>query len=188
MSSTVLVMIQKGPKIWTPLVWKRILVRKSLDEICHYLELEIPVSERSKIHKHDRLSVLFENPYIKDSVPNIPHSYGKRLVTTVLVDELSDTTDTASKFITVVGRSPARDIIDSTWSGRESGTLFNVIKRIAGKFDDIPVAQFPDDGIDHTENITSFSFENESPWTKMMNEASNQGYIFTSSEIGGLYL
>ncbi|MDR1585946.1 MAG: hypothetical protein LBS57_00670 [Treponema sp.] len=175
MSSSVIVQIQKNP-----LIWKRLTLRKSLDEICHYLELELPASERGKIHKHDRIEVRYANPYIRDSG-------GKRLVTTVLVDELTDSTEASAHSITLIGRSPARDIIDSTWSGRASGTLFNVAKTIAGKFN-IPVNQFPDDKVDHTKNVSSFSWENESPWTKLLNEASNQGYLFTASEAGGLYL
>lgn len=39
--------------VWSPskkeyvnVSWKRVMVRKSLDEICHYAEVEIPASER----------------------------------------------------------------------------------------------------------------------------------------------
>ncbi|MDR2663017.1 MAG: hypothetical protein LBC31_08480 [Treponema sp.] len=138
------------------------------------------MSQRPAVHKHDRLEVLYANPYIRDS-------NGERRVTTILVDELSDSTEAAAHTITLIGRSPARDIIDSTWSGRASGTLFKVTSAVAGKFT-IPVSQFPDDGIDRTKHVSSFSWENESPWTKLLNEASNQGYLFTSNEAGGLYL
>lgn len=45
--------------VWSPskkeyvnVSWKRVMVRKSLDEICHYAEVEIPASERGLFHKH----------------------------------------------------------------------------------------------------------------------------------------
>lgn len=84
-------------------------------------------------------------------------------------------------------RSPARDIIDSSWSGREeSATLLNVAKAIAQKFD-IVVQHLPRD-VDYTETIPAIEWNCESPWTKLLNAADNQGYVLTSNEAGNLYL
>jgi prophage tail gpP-like protein len=185
MSSRVIVQAAPaGGGSFVPLIWKKIKIRKSLDEICHSLELELPADERSKIHKHDTVEVRYENQYISDSEENKK----RRLVTTVKVDEVTNAADARRKSIVVIGRSPARDIIDSTWSfgimGRQS--LEAITKRIAGKFG-IKVTRMPTDGPE-TGPVASFSFENESPWAKLLTEADNQGYVLTSNEAGGLYI
>jgi hypothetical protein len=64
------------------LLWRHIGIKKSLDDICHTLTLEIPPSERGKIHKHDKIEVRYENSLVKDSG-------GRRRVTTVMVDEIT---------------------------------------------------------------------------------------------------
>ena len=166
------------------LVWRKIKVRKSLDEICHYMELELPVSERNKIHKHYRIEVRLHSEYVTpDDNPD-----GTKRVTTVMVDEITDTADTAQKGLLVIGRSPARDIIDSTWGGTILGrqNLEYVANKVAEPFG-ILVQRMPTDSPE-TGPVPSFSWENESPWQKLITEADNQGYIFTSNEAGNLYL
>ena len=84
-------------------------------------------------------------------------------------------------------RSPARDIIDSSWSDEtKSATLLKVVETIAGKFD-ITVQHLPRD-VDYTETIPALEWNCESPWTQLLNAADNQGYVLTSNEAGNLYL
>jgi prophage tail gpP-like protein len=170
-----------GSDDFKELLWKKVKIRKSLDEICHYMELIIPVSERAKINKHDIVEVRYFNPLITDSS-------SRRRVTTILVDEITDATDAYSKNLSIIGRSPARDIIDSTWSGMilNRQNLEYIANEIAKKFD-IKVGRMPTNSPE-TGPVFSFSWENESPWTKLISEADNQGYIFTSNEAGNLYL
>jgi prophage tail gpP-like protein len=163
------------------LLWLNIKIRKSLDDICHTLELEIPKDERLNVGKHDKIDVRYENNLVKDSD-------GRRRVTTVLVDEVAASADIKKHSIMVLGRSPARDIIDSTWSGMLADmTLGQVVKEI-GKTFNIDCATFPTDEPDNTKTVYGFSWENESPWAKLINEADSQGYILTSNEAGGLYI
>ncbi|MDR1507124.1 MAG: hypothetical protein LBI67_08490 [Treponema sp.] len=179
------------------LVWRKIKVRKSLDEICHYMELEIPASERNKIHKHDKVEVRLHSEYI---TPDDNKDKTKR-VTTVMVDAITDVTDTAQKALLVIGRSPARDIIDSSWGdGRERSQRLEQITNdiVSPFFDSIGIEKFTFDRRPHvtrmptngpeTDMIFSFSWENESPWQKLIAAADNKGYIFTSNEAGNLYL
>jgi prophage tail gpP-like protein len=163
------------------LLWRNIKIRKSLDDICHTLELEIPKDERLNVGKHDKIDVRYENKHIKDSG-------GRRRVTTVLVDEVTASVDITKHSAIVLGRSPARDIIDSTWSGILADmTLGQVVKEI-GKTFNISCATFPTNKPDKTEPVYGFSWENESPWAKLINEADSQGYILTSNEAGNLYV
>ncbi|MDR1316537.1 MAG: hypothetical protein LBK13_06650 [Spirochaetales bacterium] len=189
MSKIIVRAAQAGSAVFQDLIWRRVKVHKSLDEICHTLELELPYSERDKIHKHDKIRVCCFNPNIKD------HD-SLRFVTTVLVDEVSSVADTKQKTLMVLGRSPARDIIDSAWSGGPliKMKLLEITQYIANLKGDYPGPRFgidvalkPSDGPDETKPVTSFSWENESPWTKLITEAATQGYIFTSNEAGGLY-
>jgi prophage tail gpP-like protein len=178
------VIIQAAPAgggQYKELVWKKVKIRKSLDEICHSMELELPVSERNKIHKHDKVEVRYFNKYINDSD-------SKRRVTTIMVDEITDITDTTKKGLLVVGRSPARDIIDSSWSDVMilQQNLEELARDIAKKFG-IDVIRMPTNSPE-TGPVFTFSWENESPWVKLLNEAANQGFIFTSNEAGNLYL
>jgi len=173
------------------LLWRSIKIRKSLDEICHSLELEIPSSERTKIKRHNRIEVICENSLDKD-FPG-----GRRRVTTVLVDEITSNVDISKHSLMVFGRSPARDIIDSTWSDWDDPsftgndpdrTLKTIVQQIAGKFN-IRCDTFDYERIDDPTGIVShFDFENESPWTKLIGEADNQNFILTSNEAGNLYL
>ena len=168
------------------LLWRSIKIRKSLDEICHVLELEIAPSERTKVKKHHKLEVRCRNNLVNDSG-------GERLVTTVLVDEITASADTGKHSIIVIGRSPARDIIDSAWSDLDDpsdfydGTLRKITKNIGDKFG-ITCDSFPTDQPDPTEPVLYFTFENESPWTKLIDEADQQKFILTSNEAGNLYL
>jgi prophage tail gpP-like protein len=163
------------------LLWRSIKIKKSLDEICHTLELEIPSSERAKVKRHNKLEVRCENNLVKDSG-------GKRRVTTVLVDEVTSSVEDAIHSLQIVGRSPARDIIDSTWSDTCTDMTLREITHYIGNRFGIVCDTFPTDQPDPTIKIYAFDWENESPWTKLIGEADNQGYIFTSNEAGHLYL
>jgi prophage tail gpP-like protein len=164
----------------TELLWRHINIKKSLDNICHTLELEIPPGERAKVHKHDKIEVRYENPVVKTSK-------GKPRVTTVMVDEITAIADVSRHSITVLGRSPARDIIDSAWTDeRARRTLYQIAKEICDKFG-IDCTHFPKDQ-DPTTETPVFSWNNESPWTKLIAEADSQGFILTSNEAGGLYI
>jgi prophage tail gpP-like protein len=166
------------------LVWRKIKVKKSLDEICHYMELELPTSERNKIHKHDKVEIRLHSRYV---TPNDNPDGTKRL-TTVMVDAITDVTDVAQKGLLVIGRSPARDIIDSAWSGiiLRPQNLEYITKKVAERFG-IKVQRMPTNAPE-TKPVFSFSWESESPWQKLIAEADNQHYIFTSNEEGNLYL
>jgi prophage tail gpP-like protein len=173
--------IVKNASRGVELLWRHIAVKKSLDNICHTLELEIPAGERTKIRKHETIEVRYENPLVKDSG-------GKRLVTTVRVDEITASADAVKHGALVIGRSPARDIIDSTWSGfLFDMTLYEIVKNIGAKFG-IACAYIPTNQDDPTGKVSVFSWQNESPWTKLVTEADSQEFILTSNEAGGLYL
>jgi prophage tail gpP-like protein len=174
-------LIVKNATSGTEILWRHIRVKKSLDNICHTLELEIPSSERTKAHKHDKIEVRYENPNIKDSG-------GKRRVATVMVDEITASADVSKHSVLVIGRSPARDIIDSTWSGSLMDmTFYEITKNIGDKFG-ISCDNIPADQGDPTSKVTVFSWENESPWTKLVTEADSQGFMLTANEAGGLYI
>jgi prophage tail gpP-like protein len=174
-------LIVKNATSGTELLWRHISIKKSLDNICHTLELEIPSSERTKVHKHEKLEVRYENPHVKDSG-------GKRLATTVMVDEITASADVSKHSILVIGRSPARDIIDSTWSDfLMDMTLYEVTKNIGDKFG-IACVNIPTNQGDPTARVAIFSWENESPWTKLITEADSQGFMLTANEAGGLYI
>lgn len=174
-------LIVKNAATGAELLWRHIKIKKSLDNICHTLELEIPPGERGKVHKHEKIEVRYENNLVKDSG-------GKRLVTTVRIDEITASADIAKHTLLVIGRSPARDIIDSTWSGfLLNMTLYEITKNICDKFG-IACIGIPTDQGDRTEKVSVFTWENESPWTKLITEADSQGFIFTSNEAGGLYI
>ncbi|MDR1031030.1 MAG: hypothetical protein LBL76_09190 [Treponema sp.] len=164
------------------LVWRHLFIRKSLDSICHTLEVEIAPTERKWIHTHDKLEVRVPNPVMKDS-----EEAGGRRVTTVLVDEITAQVDGSTHRITVLGRSPARDMIDSTFSDDyPEMTLKALTNRIGGKFS-ITCETFPNTE-DPTQLVPAFCLEGESPWIKLVNEANNQGFLFTANEAGNLYL
>ena len=168
------------------LLWRRVKVRKSLDDICHTLELEIPSSERENVRKHDKIEIRCENPLFSESAR-------KPRVTTVRVDEVTAGADVSKHSVVVIGRSPARDIIDSTWtdsfwpSAESPMTLADIVKEIAAKFS-ITSSWFPADQSDPTSAVGWFAWQNESPWAKLVTEAAGQGFMITSNEAGGLYI
>jgi prophage tail gpP-like protein len=173
--------VVKNATAGTELIWRRLTVRKSLDDICHTLDMELDPGERAKIHKHDRIEVRYANPLIQDS-----QRAGGRRVTTVLVDEVTANADTRKHGIAVKGRSPARDIIDSAWSEDFAEMTLLELTRAIGKRFGIQCDPFPQDA--QTQTIAAFRLENESPWIKLINAADNDGYVFTSNEAGNLYL
>ena len=147
MSRIVINAASAGTDNFKPLIWNRVQITKSLDEICHSLTLELPVSQRSLIAVHDTLEVRFYNKYIT-------HNNGNLRVTTVRIDEITDMTDNGQKYISVLGRSPARDIIDSTWTGSAGGSdLLTVAQSVASKFG-IIVHHLPR-GQNNTETVSS---------------------------------
>jgi prophage tail gpP-like protein len=162
--------------------WRHIKITKSLDNICHTLELELPVSERDKVKRHAMIEVRL---VWQDVIPK-----DRGVVTTVYIDEITVSVDATHNSLRVIGRSPARDIIDSTWSGQYFGTtLFKVAENICKSRGDITCRRIPyEDGHDFTGVIHSFTWLNESPWSKLSNEATNRGLVFTSDEVGQLYI
>jgi prophage tail gpP-like protein len=105
-----------------------------------------------------------------------------------MVDEITASADVSKHGVTILGRSPARDIIDSTWSGLLINmTLYEVTKNICDKFG-IVCTNIPTNRGDPTAKVAIFSWENESPWTKLVTEADGQGFILTSNEAGHLYV
>jgi prophage tail gpP-like protein len=183
------------------LLWRFIKVRKSLDEICHSLELEIPSSERLKVKRHHKLEVRCFNRLVNDS-------NGEHRVTTVLVDQITASADPGKHSVMVYARSPARDIIDSAWSDYEDPSFLDydptrTLEKIANDitfpfFEARGIEQFIWENREHvtrmptngpeTGIVSRFTFESESPWTMLTNEADQQGLIFTSNEAGNLYL
>ncbi|MCL2792239.1 MAG: hypothetical protein FWD87_04035 [Spirochaetaceae bacterium] len=162
------------------LLWKSVKVKKSLDEICHSVELKLPFSERNKIKRHDKIEVRVFNK-------NYTASNKRPRLTTVFIDEITDLATAKERSLVVIGRSPARDIIDSTWTETLLGsTSFEKIVRNIGEKFNIPLALFPRNL--ETQPVFSFSWDSESPWTKLLAEADNQGLIFTSNEAGALCL
>jgi len=183
MSKVILINATRGRE----LLWRHVKVRKSLDDICHTLELEIPSSERRNVRKHDLIEVRCYNPLFSEGAR-------RPLVTTVRVDEVTAHADVSKHSAVVLGRSPARDIIDSTWTdsfwhgdSERPLTLAVILERISARFG-IASTWFPSDGDDPTSAIGYFSWQNESPWIKLVAEASGQGFMLTSNQRGGLYI
>jgi len=178
--------IVKNATSGSELLWRHIKIKKSLDDICHTLELELPASERAKVRKHQKIEVRYENSLVRDSG-------GARLVTTVRIDEITASADVSKHNVMVIGRSPARDIIDSTWEGAlystvdETMTLLKITKKIADEFG-IGCTCIPWNQGDLTDPVNIFTWVDESPWTKLITEADSQGFILTSNEAGGLYI
>lgn len=163
------------------LVWRNIKITKSLDEICHTLDVELSPTEFSKVRRHDKIEVRYANPLVRDSG-------GERRVTTVRVDEITAVVDKSKHNIKVIGRSPARDIIDSTWSGMLAEMTLRDVVREIGKDFGITCDTFPTDKPDSSGTVHDFTWNDESPWAKIVTEADTQHFIFTSNEAGNLYL
>ncbi len=193
MSEVAVAVWNSAKKKYINLSWKRVLVRKSLDEICHYAEVEIPESERSLVHKHGILQVRYLSPYITEGRDSYNQKYGFHPVTTIYIDEIDEETEKDSHSVIVAGRSAARDIIDSKWSEQILGspTLYQILKQIAAEFGldgNNDVLCLPTTAGDITKPVHSFSWENESPWQKLLTVADAQGLIITSNQLGGLYI
>ena len=187
MSNKVIVTNTTSPR-QAELPWRRVKIRKSLDDICHTMELELPPGERARVGRHERIQVHVANPLITD------HG-GRRLVTTVMVDEVTASADTSGHNVTVLGRSPARDIIDSTWTEtlwpnvESRGTLLETVRAIGSRFgfNSNSIVTFPMNP-DPTEEVGFIAWQNESPWAKLIAEADGQGFMITSSAAGGLFI
>jgi len=192
MSEVAVAVWSSKEKKYVNVSWKRVMVRKSLDEICHYAEVEIPESERSLFHKHGIIQVRYLSQYITEGRGEYNGKYGYHPVTTVYIDDVDEETEKSSHGIIVSGRSKARDIIDSKWSGTILGqpTLLQILRQIAGEFgfDEDDVICLPTTAGDITKTVNSFSWENESPWAKLLTVADAQGLIITSNQLGGLYI
>jgi hypothetical protein len=67
-------------------------------------------------------------------------------------------------------------------------TLRELTRAIGERFG-IVCDTFPTDKADDpTQPVNAFRLENERPWARLIGEADNQGFIFTSNEAGNLYL
>ena len=174
--------VVKNASTGAELTWRHIAIKKSLDDICHTLDLEIASSERGKVRRHNKIEVRYANPLVKDS-----QAAGGRRVTTVLVDEITGSADNAHHGITVKGRSPARDIIDSTWSEDFAEMTVLDLAGAIGKRFGMQCHALPPSIAGKMQKINYFRIENESPWVKLINAADNEGYILTSNEAGNLY-
>jgi len=190
MSNRVVVTNTTAPRR-AELRWRSVKIRKSLDDICHTMELELPSSERGRVRKHDRIQVHVANPLITD------HG-GRRLVATIMVDEVTASADASNCNVAVLGRSPARDIVDSTWSDTSwpadggGATLTDLVRMVGRRlgWDDEMVHAFPEGNPprDPTEQVGFFRWDIESPWAKLLTEADGQGFMITSSAAGGLFI
>ena len=70
MSSIVINVAPAGSKVFKQLQWNRVHIKKSLDEICHSLTLELPISQKDLLHKHDTIEVRFYNKHITHNSGN----------------------------------------------------------------------------------------------------------------------
>lgn len=154
-------------------------IKKSIDEICHSAEITCPLSELKKVKRHNKIFIKALMDWNKE----------ERAVTYILADDISATLNSREKRMTIVGRSYARDIIDSIDSGRiEAAKLTHVVDKIAQKYNsDIKVSHYPT-AADSSPYIQSFSWENESVWQKLLTVAENNGYAIASSQTSGLYV
>ncbi len=161
------------------LAWTRLYVRKSLDEICHIIDVDIPLRERSKVREHQHISVYFTEGQIE------------RNVTMGYIDTITVEGTAQKQAFKITGRSAARDIIDSQWSGEiRDTTLFGIVKKFAADFglSTDNTVYLPTNTPDPTKSVPLFAWENESPWQKLVQEADNQGFIISSNQANGLYV
>jgi prophage tail gpP-like protein len=164
--------------------WTRVYVRKSLDEICSYIEIETSPLDRPRIKTHDGIQVRYSNDYMRTRLDPLQR---ERPVATGFIDEIDLEISAKRRSLVINGRSAARDIIDSTWSGSISNAaLLAVVKEVSKPFS-VKVWHMPTTN-DGTKLVTDFSWENESPWQKLIQEADNQGYLITSNQLGELYV
>lgn len=192
MSEVVVAVWVASKQEYIAIPYKRVHVRKSLDEICHSVEVEITDEELKYVHKHGTLQVRLVSRYITEGRAEYTGRFGYHPVTTVYIDEVRREFEDDKKHIIAVGRSRARDIIDSKWSNSIFGnpTLLTVLKKIASEvgMKEKDIMCLPTNRGDITSTLPSFSWENESPWAKLLTAAEAQGFTITSNQLGGLYI
>lgn len=154
-------------------------VRKSIDEICHSAEIVCPLSELNKVKKHDKIFIKALMEWNKE----------ERAISYILVDNITATLNNNEKEMTIIGRSYARDLIDSVDSGQiDGGSLVHIVQRIASLYNaDIKVKHYPTHE-DSSPQIDYFDWENESVWQKLVNTAENNGYAIASNNVSNLYV
>ena len=154
-------------------------IRKSIDEICQSAEITCPLSELDKVKKHDKI---FVNALME-------WNNEERAVCYFLVDCITATISSGEKTMTIIGRSYARDLVDSVDTGMVTDeTLVKLIQRVADKYNsDIKVEHYPTDA-DLSPSIEYFDWENESVWQRLLNTAENNGYSIASNNISNLYV
>ena len=163
--------------------FQKLYVRKSLDELCHYLEMDIaqPVMKKKdndkeekepEIERHKTVEVYYEFAGVRHQV------------TTIEIDTVSRVLTSERSVCRVSGRSPARNIVDSSWSEQlKQQTLLQVLKHIAARFG-MKVKSYNGDG----GHLEAFEWENESPWQKLATAAMAHECLIYSSQAGNLYL
>lgn len=154
-------------------------VRKSIDEICQSAEIHCPLSEFKKVQKHDKIFIKAVMDWNNE----------ERAFCYILVDSIAATLNNNEKSMTIIGRSYARDLVDSVDTGMiNGGTLVQLVQRVASKYNSsIKVEHYPT-GQDPSPNIEFFDWENESVWQRLLNTAENNGYSIASNNIGNLYV
>ena len=70
--------------------YRRVFVRKSLDEICHYVEVDVSKEERKFFHKHGIMQVRCLSQYITEGRDSYDAKYGFHPVTTVYIDDIDE--------------------------------------------------------------------------------------------------
>ena len=152
--------------------FQRLNIRKSLDDICHSLEMDVSANVVWNIHKHDILKV-------RCTLDGV-----EQLLTTVEVDDIERLLNAQGKSYRIMGRSQARNLIDSSYSGQlRQLTLSQLCQRICKDFQ-IPFKSW----VAKTDLIESFEWENESVWQKLLSQVVAQQCLLYSSQSGGLYL
>lgn len=170
----------KSDKLKTNLIkFYSLNIRKSIDEICHFVEITCPLSEFKRIQRHDKIFIKALIDWNKE----------ERAVSYILVDDITANLNVNEKTMTIIGRSYARDIVDSSDTGTiNNGTLVQIVQRIAKKYNpDILVQHYPTD-FDASPNIEFFDWENENVWQKLLNTAENNGYAIMSNNKSNLYV
>ena len=68
--------------------------------------------------------------------------------------------------------------------------MLTVLKKIASEvgMKEKDIMCLPTNRGDITSTLPSFSWENESPWAKLLTAAEAQGFTITSNQLGGLYI
>lgn len=180
MAENIEIIVHKKNAKSIKLTWSKLTIRKSMDELCSSIDVELRVEDFNQIQVHDRFGVY----YSYESQGRL--IVAPRPVAMAFIDNIALESSAQSSLLRFNGRSAARDLIDSHWSDTmPSGTLYEITKALGKRFN------FDVDHLeksDPTQVIEDFTFENESPWQLIQSYAANQGFIITSSQIGGLYV